>query len=91
MVMCCPPGEYIAELRAAGFAWFPWGLERRSMGVGREVRALGELTPLLAQQRPDVAHAFTIKPVASLSSSRSSPCRWWWPGAACAAPPTPGC
>jgi glycosyltransferase involved in cell wall biosynthesis len=67
VVLCCPPGEHIPELREAGFGWIPWGLERRSMGVGRELRALSEIAQAVDDVDPDVVHAFTIKPVVYLS------------------------
>lgn len=66
VVLCCPPGEHAAELTAAGFAWHPWKMERRSMGAVRELRSLVELARIVDAQPPDVAHAFTIKPVVYL-------------------------
>lgn len=67
VLMCCPPGEYVRELRQAGFEWIPWQLERRSMSVLRELRSLREMALLVEQQQPNVVHAFTIKPVVYLS------------------------
>jgi glycosyltransferase involved in cell wall biosynthesis len=67
VVLCCPPGEYIADLREADFAWVPWGLERRNMSLGCELRALSEIARVVDNAEPDVVHAFTIKPVVYLS------------------------
>jgi hypothetical protein len=63
-----PAGGYVAELREAGFEWIPWGLERRSMGVGRELRALLEIVRVVDDVQPGVVHAFTTTPVVYLSA-----------------------
>jgi glycosyltransferase involved in cell wall biosynthesis len=67
VVLCCPPGQHVAELREAGFEWIPWNLERRSMGAGRELRALSEIARVVDDVEPVMVHAFTMKPVVYLS------------------------
>lgn len=67
VTLCCPPGEYVVELRDAGFEWHSWGLQRRSMSLVREMGALRELARLVESSNPHVVHAFTIKPVVYLS------------------------
>lgn len=63
VVLCSPPGPYVADMRHEGFAWYAWGLERRSMNIWQELRSARELAGLIERQQPDLVHAFTIKPV----------------------------
>ena len=61
VVVLSPPGPYIAKLQAAGFRALPVPMQRRSLHPLRELALLNPLRRLYAQERPDLAHHFTIK------------------------------
>jgi glycosyltransferase involved in cell wall biosynthesis len=58
-----PAGEYAARLRAAGFDWHPWHVGRKTTAPWSEAGALTRLTRIYKQQKPDLVHHFTAKPV----------------------------
>lgn len=61
VVMLSPPGPYVAKLRAAGFRALTVLMQRRSLNPLRELALLNQARGLYAQERPDLAHHFTIK------------------------------
>ena len=58
----CPDGKYRQRLQEEGFRWREWRLERRSLNPLAEVKAIGALADLYAQEQPDLIHHDTIKP-----------------------------
>jgi len=56
------PGEWVGELTAAGIAHEPLHHATRSVAVGQDVLALGELVRLLRRLRPDIVHTHNPKP-----------------------------
>jgi len=61
VVMLSPPGPYVAQLQAAGFRALTVPMQRRSLNPLRELALLNQIRRLYAQERPDLAHHFTIK------------------------------
>ena len=61
VVMLSPPGPYVTRLQAAGFRALTIPMQRRSLNPLRELALLNSLRGLYAQERPDLAHHFTIK------------------------------
>ncbi|OAJ53695.1 glycosyl transferase family 1 [Paraburkholderia ginsengiterrae] len=61
VVLLSPPGEYAARLEQAGFVWREVPMHRRSINPFRELRVIMQLSKLLAAEKPDVVHNFTIK------------------------------
>lgn len=56
-----PAGPYGDRLRALGFEWVPAPMERRSLNPLRELALLHWLRRLVASERVDLLHGFTIK------------------------------
>ncbi len=50
-------------IRAAGFRWQEWPVGRQSMGLIEEGGAVWRLRQLYRQEKPDLVHHFTVKPV----------------------------
>ena len=61
VVMLSPPGTYVARLQAAGFRTLTIPMQRRSLNPVREIALLNQIRRVYAQERPDLAHHFTIK------------------------------
>jgi glycosyltransferase involved in cell wall biosynthesis len=56
------PGPYVSELAPLGVRHVPLKNATRSMAPGRDLAALGELTRLFKQMRPDIVHTHNPKP-----------------------------
>lgn len=63
VVMVSPFGRYVENIRAAGFPWVEWSVDRRSISGATEIRALLDLCRIYRREKPDLVHHFTIKPV----------------------------
>ncbi len=63
VVLLSPPGAFAERLRAAGFRWLPWRLQRRSLTPWRELLSLFDLTRIYRREQPDLVHHHTIKAV----------------------------
>ena len=63
VLLVSPPGPYVDELIRFGFEWRVWNFDRRITSLWREGRALQDLSQILLQEKPQLAHFFTIKPV----------------------------
>ena len=62
VLLVCPAGIYTDRIQQAGFAWRPWSMRRKSMGLLQEAAALLDLTRIYREEAPDLVHHFTIKP-----------------------------
>lgn len=60
-LLITPPGDYGLQLKAMGYRWTPLRLERRSLNPASELRSLYDLTALVAAERAELVHGFTIK------------------------------
>jgi glycosyltransferase involved in cell wall biosynthesis len=56
------PGPYVDELTAMGIAHEPLRHATRSVNVGQDVLALGELVRLFRRLKPDIVHTHNPKP-----------------------------
>jgi glycosyltransferase involved in cell wall biosynthesis len=63
VVLVSPPGEYSARLGEAGFRWLPWQVGRQTVSPAGELGAVVQLAKIYRQEKPDLVHHFTIKPV----------------------------
>ena len=62
-VLVSPGGPYAQQLEAAGFRWLSVPISRRGMLPDSETRTLLRLRSIYRQERPDLVHHHTIKPV----------------------------
>ena len=56
------PGEFVPELTERGIIHIPLHNSTRSLDLGRDLKAMGELWRILRSERPDVLHTHTPKP-----------------------------
>jgi glycosyltransferase involved in cell wall biosynthesis len=63
VVLLSPPGRYGELLEKDGFRWVVFPLARKGMNPLAEVATIFRLWRLLRQEKPDLLHNFTIKPV----------------------------
>ncbi|GLQ51926.1 glycosyltransferase family 4 protein [Dyella flava] len=61
VVMLSPPGEFGARFASQGFRWISLGMDRASLNPLRELLTVHALVRVLAEERPDVLHNFTLK------------------------------
>lgn len=61
VLLVSPAGGYGERLRDAGFRWIAAPMERSSLNPLREVRLVAWLRRLIARERVDLVHGFTIK------------------------------
>lgn len=61
VLLVSPPGAYGARLQELGFRWIAAPMERRSLNPLRELRLVLWLRRLVAAERVDLVHGFTIK------------------------------
>ncbi|MBK9206884.1 MAG: glycosyltransferase family 4 protein [Anaerolineales bacterium] len=63
VILISPPGPFVHELEADGFRWQAWNVGRQSINPFREVKTLLNLLRIVGQEKPDLIHLHTIKPV----------------------------
>jgi len=61
VVLVSPPGKYAASLQERGFRWREFPFARRGMNPLSEAGTLLRLARLYRQERPVLAHHFTVK------------------------------
>jgi glycosyltransferase involved in cell wall biosynthesis len=61
VLLVTPPGPHGARLGELGFRWEGAPMERRSLNPLRELGLIRWLSALMARERPDLVHGFTIK------------------------------
>jgi glycosyltransferase involved in cell wall biosynthesis len=61
VVMLSPPGEFGARFAEHGFRWISLSMDRASLNPARELVTLHGLARVLAKERPDLLHNFTLK------------------------------
>lgn len=61
VLLVSPPGPYGERLQALGFRWIAAPMERRSLNPLRELALVNWLRRLLAREKVDLVHGFTIK------------------------------
>jgi glycosyltransferase involved in cell wall biosynthesis len=61
VMLVSPPGPYGAKLLEMGYRWQPAPMDRRSLNPLREYRLLRWLRRLIAEEKLDLVHGFTIK------------------------------
>jgi len=63
VILLSPPGDFHDRLQAEGFKWLPFPLSRQGTNPFRELVTLWKLIRIYRNERPDIVHHFTIKPV----------------------------
>jgi glycosyltransferase involved in cell wall biosynthesis len=63
VVLVSPPGKYAACLSESGFRWLPWKVGRQSISPTGELAAVLSLAQIYRQEKPQLVHHFTVKPV----------------------------
>ena len=63
VALISPKGPFVEGIRAADFRWLEWPVGRQSMELIGEGRALEKLRQIYVQEKPDLVHHFTVKPV----------------------------
>jgi len=63
VVLVSPPGKYTSNFEQNGFRWLAWDLGRQSIHPWREIKSLKQLIQIYRQEKPDLIHHHTIKPV----------------------------
>jgi glycosyltransferase involved in cell wall biosynthesis len=63
VIMVSPPGPYVASLERLGYRWLNWEVGRQTLAPFKELSSLLRLKAIYHQERPDLVHHFTIKPV----------------------------
>lgn len=63
VVMVCPNGQYVQAIEEQGFRWVKWEVGRKTVNPLTELSSLLHLIRILKQEKPDLIHLHTIKPV----------------------------
>lgn len=63
VVLVSPSGRFVPEIQAEGFRWLAWEVGRQSVNLLREAKAIWGLARIYRQERPDLVHLHTIKPL----------------------------
>jgi glycosyltransferase involved in cell wall biosynthesis len=63
VVLASPPGAYASQIEADGFRWLSWEVGRQSVNPLKEAQAVWRLHRIVSQEKPDLVHLHTIKPV----------------------------
>lgn len=63
VVLVSPPGRYTEQLQSSGFRWLSWQVGRQTLAPWTEIGAFSALHRIYRQEKPQVVHHFTIKPV----------------------------
>lgn len=63
VVLVSPPGRFTEHLHSSGFRWLPWQVGRQTLAPWTEARAFLALQRIYRQEKPQVVHHFTVKPV----------------------------
>lgn len=63
VVLVSPPGPYGERLVEQGFRWRILPMERRSLNPLSELSTIRALAAIYREEKPDLVHHFTIKPV----------------------------
>ncbi len=63
IVMVSPSGSYTSSLEKLGYRWVKWEVGRQTLAPFKELVALNNLREIYLQEKPDLVHHFTVKPV----------------------------
>jgi glycosyltransferase involved in cell wall biosynthesis len=63
IVMVSPAGSYVSSLERLGYRWVSWEVGRQTLAPWQELAALYRLKKIYLQEKPDLVHHFTVKPV----------------------------
>jgi len=63
VVFVSPPGKYSSSFTENRYDWIPWELGRQTIQPWRELPSIRQLTKIYREERPDLVHHHTIKPV----------------------------
>lgn len=63
VVLTSPPGRFAEHLHSSGFRWLPWQVGRQTLAPWTEAKAFLALQRIYRQEKPQLVHHFTVKPV----------------------------
>jgi glycosyltransferase involved in cell wall biosynthesis len=63
VVLVSPPGDYVARLEEQGLRWIRGEVGRQSLAPWTEISSLRQIYEIYRQERPDLVHHHTVKPV----------------------------
>jgi glycosyltransferase involved in cell wall biosynthesis len=63
VVLVSPPGQYTPVFEDNHFRWIGWGVSRQAVLPWQELHSFQNLAQIYRQERPDIVHHHTIKPV----------------------------
>jgi glycosyltransferase involved in cell wall biosynthesis len=63
VVLVSPSGEFCTNFQEWGIRWIPWDVGRKTLSPIQEMSAISGLMRIYHQERPDLVHHHTIKPV----------------------------
>ena len=63
VVLVSPPGQYTPVFEDHHFRWIAWDLSRQAVLPWQELHSFQSLAQIYRQERPDLVHHHTIKPV----------------------------
>jgi glycosyltransferase involved in cell wall biosynthesis len=63
VTLVSPPGQYAEQFASKGLRWIPWELGRQSLAPWQEIGSLRQIYTIYRQEKPDLVHHHTIKPV----------------------------
>lgn len=61
LFLLSPPGPYGQKLKDLGFNWSPIDLDRGSLNIFKEIRAIFQLRRFILNKKIDLVHGFTMK------------------------------
>lgn len=63
VILVSPPGKYVDRIISEGFRWHEWKVGRQTIDPWKEINSILRLVSLYRQEKPDIVHHHTIKPV----------------------------
>lgn len=63
VLLVTPMGDYVEKFNELGFRWLQWDVGRQSVAPWRELSALVALKKIYQQEKAELIHHHTIKPV----------------------------
>jgi glycosyltransferase involved in cell wall biosynthesis len=63
LILVCPEGKYVDSLKAEGYRWLPWKMDRKSTSPLKVATALATLVQYYWKYKPEAVHHITIQPI----------------------------
>jgi len=63
LILVCPEGKYVDSLKAEGYLWLPWKMDRKSTSPLKAATALANLVQYYWKYKPEAVHHITIQSI----------------------------